>query len=52
MVPWEAATMEAVLVVALWVVGVEDHKIVLSSKTAVVEEEMVVVAMLVTLKFT
>ena len=51
MVPWVVATMAAVLVVALWVVEVEDLKIVLSNKAAVVVE-MVAVAMLEILKFT
>ena len=50
MVPWVVATMAAVLVVALWVV--EDLKIVLSNKAAVVVVEMVAVAMLEILKFT
>ena len=52
MVPWVVATMAAVLVVALWVVEVEDLKIVLSNKAAVVVVEMVAVAMLEILKFT
>lgn len=51
MVPWVVATMAAVLVVASWVVEVEDLKIVLSNKAAVVVE-MVAVAMLEILKFT
>ena len=47
MVQWEAKTMVWFQVVALWVVGVEDHRIVLFSKAVVAAVEM-----LVNLKFT
>ena len=51
-VPWEATTMVWFLVVDPWVVEVVDHRIVLSSKTAVAVVVMAAVEMPVTLKST
>ena len=51
-VPWEASTMVWLLVVDPWVVEVVDHRIVLSSKTAVAVVVMAAVEMPVTLKST
>ena len=51
-VPWEATTMVWLLVVDPWVVEVVDHRIVLSSKTAVAVVVMAAVEMPVTLKST
>ena len=51
-VPWGATTMVWFLVVDPWVVEVVDHRIVLSSKTAVAVVVMAAVEMPVTLKST